>query len=62
MSCKYNRKKRQSSKVAIKAIVGKIGGYLTRQGKPLDIKLSYVNEQGEVENESNIKKKLGNIF
>lgn len=59
VSCEYNREKRQSAKVAIKTIVGKIGGYVSRQGKPLDIRLSYVNEKGEVMNDSNIKKALG---
>ena len=59
ISCEYNREKRQSSKVAIKSIIGKIGGYVSRQGKPLDIQLSYVNDKGEVINDSNIKKALG---
>ena len=59
ISCEYNRNKRQSAKVAIKTIIGNIGGYVSRQGKVLDIRIDYLNDQGKIEEESNIKKYLG---
>ena len=62
VSCEYNRDNRRSSKVAIESVVGKIGGYLSGQGKPLDIKLNYVNEKGEIEDNNNIVKGLGNYI
>ncbi|XP_066925325.1 CUB and zona pellucida-like domain-containing protein 1 [Clytia hemisphaerica] len=61
ISCEYNINKRQSSKVAIRTVIGKIGGYVSRQGKVLDIDIKYVDKSGEIHgnDEENVKKELG---
>jgi len=59
VTCEYNRDKRQSSKVAIKTIVGRIGGFISRQGRPLNVDVNYVNKDGEIETDENVHKELG---